>query len=387
VQSRVPLVLVYSRSGPYAALARAALDGALAALAEVNNAGFDFRLSPEICDPAGATDRYEIMLDAALRRSGARQVVGGITSWSRKEMLPVIERHRALLWYGCPYEGFEAHDRVVYLGASPNQHIVPLLAHVLSRYGGRAYLVGSNYIWAWETNRIARELIADHGGQVVGERYVPLGSTDIAHIIDEIRRHKPDFVLNNLIGPSSYAFLAASRELANTDPDFAPARRPVISCNLTECELNEIGEAGIGHLSISAYFDSLPTDENQVFLARMQASGVRRPVSAFFVGAYISVRILAEAIRETGTDDPEVILPIVTSRRHQTPLGDLHIDPATNHAALTPHLGRLAAEGRFEIIESAAAPIVADPYLSHRIPTSNRPASHHRAVCALRIVQ
>ncbi len=68
-----------------------------------------------------------------IRQDGLRLIVAGITSWSRKDMIPALERQRALLWSPCPYEGFECNDHVVYLGACPNQPLLPLIDHVLDR--------------------------------------------------------------------------------------------------------------------------------------------------------------------------------------------------------------------------------------------------------------
>ena len=101
----------------------------------------------------------------------ARHIIGCITSWSRKEVIPVLEKAGGTLWYACPYEGFEANEHVVYMHACPNQHLVPLLGYVVPRFGANGFLTGSNYIWGWETNRVARDLIADAGGKVLGERY------------------------------------------------------------------------------------------------------------------------------------------------------------------------------------------------------------------------
>lgn len=360
-----PVGILYSTSGPYAALGADALDGALMALAEINeDESFPFTLRAEVGDAEGAIERYAPIADTLLRSRDVRHLVGCITSWSRKEVIPVIEKRGSLLWYSCPYEGFEANDHVIYTGACPNQHIVPLFAHVLPRYGVNAYLVGSNYIWGWETNRIARELLADCNGNAYGDRYLPIGSVDVGRIIDEIRQKKPDFVLNNLIGPSSYAFLAAYHRLGLEDADFLPARRPVVSCNVTEAELDMIGEAGIGHLSTATYFESLDTAANRAFLARTrQRLGAARRVSSFFASSWLSVRLLAEAIREAGSDEPEAIQAIVTSRSFSAPLGEVQVDRRTNHTALTPHLGRIAAGGRFEIVESAPGAVSPDPYL------------------------
>jgi len=43
--------------------------------------------------------------------------------------------------------------------------------------------VGSNYVWGWESNRIARELIELSEGQVLGEKYFRFGCTDFIPLI------------------------------------------------------------------------------------------------------------------------------------------------------------------------------------------------------------
>lgn len=382
--------LLYSTTGTYAAIARDALDGALMALDEVNADGafpFTFRAVAE--NPGGVIERYHVLCDTMLRAHGCRHIVGTVTSLSRKEVIPIVEKHDALLWYMCPYEGFECCDNVIYTGACPNQHIVPLFDHVLPRFGGRGYLVGSNYIWGWETNRIAREILSARGGEVVGERYLPFGDTDVDRLIGEIRAKRPDFVLNNLIGASSYAFLKAYRALADEDDAFRPDRRPVVSCNLTECELGLAGDAAIGHLSTAVYFDGLDTPESAAFAVRAAVRfGADRRLSAFLVDAYACVRILAEAVREAGTDDPWAVRPILSARAFETPLGRLSIDRDTNHTALRPYLGRIASDGRFEVLAGAAEPVAPDPYLVHfdpaalgaAAPSTGRDGGHHLKV-------
>lgn len=250
---------------------------------------------------------------------------------------------------------------------------MPLFSHVLPRYGARACLVGSNYIWGWEVNRIAREILMACDGDVLSERYLPMGDTDVDRLIAEIRAKRPDFVLNNLIGPSSYAFLRAYQALGESDPDFRPDVRPVVSCNLTECELDLVGEAGVGHLSTAIWFDGLDTAESRTFAARARARfGAGRRLSAMMVDAYACVRLLAEAVREAGTDDPSAVRPILSARSFETPLGRLSIDRDTNHAPLRPHLGRITPDRRFEVIERASEAVPADPYLVHFDPGALR---------------
>lgn len=158
------------------------------------------------------------------------------------------------MWYTVPYEGFEASDHVVYLHSCPNQHLLPLLHWTFPTYVRCGFLTGSNYIWGWETNRLACETILAAGGDVLGERYLPIGAVDVDRMIDEIRATAPDFILNSLIGPSSYAFLRAYAALGAEDARFLPDSCPILSCNLTECELSEIADVAEGLIAAGPYF-------------------------------------------------------------------------------------------------------------------------------------
>ena len=364
-EATISVGVLFSRSGPYAALGREGLNGAMTAIAEINERG-GVQLVAEIRDPQGSTESYAALARELVTTGGVRHIVGCTTSWSRKEVIPVLEKSGALLWYPCPYEGFECNEQVIYLGACPNQHVLPLLAHILPRFGGEGYLVGSNYIWGWETSRIARDIIEHSAGTVLGERYVPLGDTDIARIIAEIRVKRPDFVLNTLIGPSSYAFLRAYHELGQRDADFAAELRPVLSCNLAESEAAELGEAIRGHYVIAPYFQSLDSAENRRFLAVARRLNSASPdVSAFFAQAYSAVHMLAGAMALAGTDAPEAVHAAALSSLYASPFGPVQIDAATNHAVLTPRIGRANGAGGFDIVSEIEMPIAPDPYLAH----------------------
>lgn len=374
--------VLFSGSGPYAAIGREGLLGTLTAIDEINaTQHFGLSLTPHVRDPHGATETYAAMAAELVAHSGARHILGCTTSWSRKEVIPVLEKTQTTLWYACPYEGFEANEQVVYLGACPNQHVLPLLAYILPRFGADGFLVGSNYIWGWETNRIARDAMETGGGTVMGERYIPLGDTDIAHIIDEIRMKRPAFVLNTLIGPSSHAFLAAYHALGLSDAAFAQDVRPVLSCNLAESELAELGEIANGQYAIAPYFQSLDLPENQLFLelTRRFAPNVRH-ISAFFAQAYAAVHLLAAGIAAAGTDDGHAVINAARGKLSKAPFGDIEIDAASNHAVLTPRIARARAHG-FEIVADSGLAIRPDPYLARSVPgVAARVPSHLRVV-------
>ncbi len=362
----IPLGVVFSLSGSYRTVGQEMANGALLALSEVNESpAFDFQFRPIIYDAGGDAAAYRTRCEEILRDRTVRHIVGCYTSSSRKEVIPVIEKFDALLWYPSHYEGFESSRNVIYTGAAPNQHIVPLLRYTLRHYGTHVYCLGSNYIWAWENNRILREIVREVGGKVLAEKYHPVGSTDIGHFIREIRALRPDFIFNTLIGESAYAFYRAYTAAGADDPAIGPARIPVASCSLSEPELISIGpEAAAGHIASSVYFQTIDRAENRRFVARYRERfGETKVTSADAEASYIAVIMLAQAIRASGSSDIEAVKAALGHCMLEAPQGPVWIDPENNHSYLTPALGCSRADGQFDILWTAGAPVKPDPYL------------------------
>lgn len=360
---------MFSTTGPYSVVARSMLNGALLAFHEVNAAHGAVTLEPVVVDPSGDLPRYPA-LSLELLRSGIRHVVGCYTSSSRKEVIPCFEKHDGLLWYPSHYEGFESSDNVIYTGAAPNQHVLPLVDYLVASIGTRAFCVGSNYIWAWENNRVFREALTARGGVALAERYLPVGDTEFDQIITELFSQRPHFIFNTLIGTSAYAFFRAFRTACHARGIDQAKDIPVASCSLSEPELAEIGEEAIdGHLTSSVYFSSLSSAANTAFVAAYAKAYPLSPLSSADAEAsYIAVKLLAASLERAASDDARTVRAAVANQRLRAPQGEVHIDPQTFHAWLTPRIARSAANGQFELLLEARGPIAPDPYLVQSSP-------------------
>ena len=358
--------ILYSTSGPYAAIGRDCRDAVDFAV-EQSARLMPGLIEPMRVDPGANLHDYVEGARTMLRDAGCRHILGTVTSAARKEIIPVVEKHDGLLWYTCPYEGFEANANVIYTGPCPNQHLLPLFDYLLPRFGNRPYLAGANYVWGWEMNRLARELVSAAGGEVAGERYLPVEETAVDRLVADIEQARPSFVLNNLIGPSSYAFLDAMKVLGERDADFASDKCPVVSCDLTECELGEFATDTVnGQLSAACYFDSADTPENRTFhKVFAERFGADRQISSIFACSYVAAKMCIEAIHAAGSDDPLAVRQQLYSTSTQSLLGPLRINPQTHHTALPFMLGRINGERSFDVISSLPA-IEADPYLTGR---------------------
>lgn len=363
VKRAIPVGIVYSQSGPYARIGRQALAGAMSAIEAVNaRDDLGFRLEPHVRDPQGNSAQYATAAQELIREHKCRHILGAITSSSRKDMLPVLDRSESLLWYAFPYEGFEVSDHVLYLGATANQHILPLFDYVLPRLGNAPFLVGSNYVWGWEINRIAREIVVMAGGDPVGECYLPLGDTDVAHVIEQIRERRPDFILSNLLGDSSRAFVHAYAELGRVDPEFAPSRRPIVSCNFCEVDAEAIGPDSAGITTTAPFFADAPgspTIDIPTGLGRL---------SQGFTGPHVAISVLAAAIATAGSDDPRDVRRAATSNTVETLHGALQLDGRTGHCPMRPWIATAEADGRFQMLHRSEADILPDPYLMQPYP-------------------
>ncbi len=130
----------------------------------------------------------------------------------------------------------------------------------------RWYLIGSDYVWPWQSHRAVKKYIADTGGLVVGEEFVPVGEDDHEAHLARIRAAKPDVVLISLIGTDSITFNRAFAEcgLAATTLRLAGA--------MDETVLLGIGADNTENLfCASGYFNSVGSRANDEFLGRYRA--------------------------------------------------------------------------------------------------------------------
>lgn len=358
MKRRIEVGLLFSRSGSYTLISEACRTGALAAMEAVNaDSGLDLSFVPVERDPGGNVDLYAPLCGEILRDTSARHVVGCVTSWSRKEVIPTVEKFGGTLWYAVPYEGFEASDHVVYTHACPNQHLLPLLDWAMRSRGKRAFLAASNYIWGWELNRLARETVTAGGGVILAERYLPMGSPDVERMIAEVRFSRPDFILNSLIGPSSYAFMAAYHALGEEDSHFRPDRCPVLSCNMTECEFTALGRHAEGLVAAGPYFRGVPGWPGEGDFG-----------SSHEAAAFAAVRELAHLLAHRPGAEAMSLTDLLATGE-----GACAIDPETHHTTLPAIIAEVRG-GTFQVIQHLGE-VAGDPYLTRsRVPAPAAPS-------------
>lgn len=354
--------VLFSRSGATGLSEAEHVRGVDLALAEVNAAGGvgGRPIEAVALDPASDAALYRAHAERLMTDEAVSVIFGCHTSDSRKAVLRSLERRNGLLWYPSTYEGFEYSANVVYTGPVANQCAYPLAEYALAEHGGRVYFAGCDYVFPRETNRVMRDLVEARGGEVVGEAYVPMlaPTTALERVLVDIRRTRPDVIFSTLVGETGRRFLRMRHD--------AGIAAPVASLTFMEGEAQAVGaDACAGCLTAASYFASVATDENRRFRRAFAARyGAEAPVSAWSAASYAQIGMFARALEIADALDPERLVQAAQGMEHAAPEGPVLLDADNNHAWLTPRIGRLNAQGAFDIVWDAGELVRPDPYLA-----------------------
>lgn len=210
-----------------------------------------------------------------------------------------VTRNRIPYIYTPVYEGGEHTPGVMAIGETPRWQSRPAI-HWLSevKKASRWYLIGSDYVWPWQSHRAVKKYVAAAGGRVVGEEFVPVGEDNHEPHLARIRAAKPDVVLISLIGTDSITFNRAFGEcgLAATTLRLAGA--------MDETVLLGIGADNSENLfCASGYFNCVGSRANDDFLIRYRAmfGPHAPPIGSVGQSNYEGLRFLEAAANRAGS--------------------------------------------------------------------------------------
>jgi branched-chain amino acid transport system substrate-binding protein len=360
----VRIGVLFSETGVTSVIERSEQMGTLLAVEEINESGGIGGRPLELLsyDPESDPARYRQLAEKLILEDGVRLILGCYMSSTRKAVIPVVEKWNALLMYPTLYEGFEYSRDVIYTGAAPNQNSVQLAEFMMRNFGSRVFMVGSEYIYPYESNRIMSDLVLERGGEKVAEHYLPLDASweDYLAIAKRIKQLAPDFVFSTVVGDGT-ALLHRAYAKVGLDP----ARMPIASLTTCEAEVQQMGaEVAEGHITSAVYFQSLPSELNVRCVAKCrQRFGDDVVTNMCWEAAYFQTHLLANALRRAQTDRVREVLRLLPGSEFEAPQGLVRIDEDNHHTYLRPRIGRVNAKGQFDIIEEATSWVRPDPYL------------------------
>ncbi len=359
----VKVGLLHSLTGTMAISETPVRDSELMAIKEINEAGgvLGKQIVPVIEDGDSDPQTFAEKARKLITEDKVVSLFGCWTSASRKAVKPVVEELYSLLWYPVQYEGMEASPNIMYMGASPNQQVIPAVDYCAEMFGKKMYLIGNDYIFPRTANKIIKAQLAQLKGEIAGENYVPMDHKNFKTIVKDIIREKPDVILNTLNGESNISFF---NEL--TKNGITSKKIPVMSFSISEEEVSLIGKENLaGHMVAWNYYETTETAKNAKFVSDYKSEyGSDRVTGDPIEAGYIAVYMWAQACEKAGSFDIEEVRMASKGLSFTAPEGTVTIDGGNQHLYKQVRIGKINENGLIDEIWATPGAIKPDPYLS-----------------------
>jgi branched-chain amino acid transport system substrate-binding protein len=224
------------------------------------------------------------------------------------------------------------------------QNTVPA-AKVATKNGSKKVAIAvSDYGPGVDAENAFRKTFEADGGTVTEAIRMPLNTTDFSPIMQRIKDSGADTIFAFLpSGPPTLGFVKAY-----IDNGLKAAGTRLMSTGdvVTEPDLPNIGDSGIGILSTYHYAVSHDSPENKAFLDQIVADGGRLDeVTMTSVAAYDGARLIYKMIEATnGQRDPAKAIAAVSGMAWVSPRGPVSIDPETRHIRQNVYLRQVARQ-------------------------------------------
>ena len=219
--------------------------------------------------------------------------IGSHDSATREAVIATVKSKVPYI-YSPVYEGGECSPNVYCLGETPPQQAQPAIGYLAQEKKAKSYfLIGDDYVWPRKVNEQVKKYVAQQGGKVVGEEYVPFGAPNkFEEAVTRIKGAKPDAVVCTLVGADNVNF---NRTFAGFGLDKSIAR---LSLLLEENTLMGVGAENSGNLfSCMGYFADAPSPGAKAFKAEYLARyGEKAPQLATIGADCYSALNLAKAL-------------------------------------------------------------------------------------------
>ena len=343
--------LLTSKSGAGAIFAVACDNLAVMAVDEINADGGLNGRPMRLLVGDDATDAVTGASEARrLVNAGCRVVFASVTSATFSAVERAVGIAGVPLVHTVLNEGGGGPGHVFRLGERPADQLKAAAARLMHDCGARCwFLVGNDYSWSHGAHGAARRVLPRAKGVIVGECYVPLGTTDYTSIIEQIARSGADLVLSTLVGADEVAFERQSLAMG------LRSRCRTLSLVLDESTRERIGDrAADGLWAAFGYFQQLPNQDNKAFLGRYHEAFGRwaPPVSTMSESVYEAVLLYAAAARRSRDGDTRQVVAELHRQQAAVPRGIVAMDG--------PHVYRQAlyvaeaCPGGFRLLDSTA---------------------------------
>ncbi|QII00256.1 ABC transporter substrate-binding protein [Rhodococcoides fascians A21d2] len=292
--------LLVSKSGSAAVFAQATETLAQLAVDDINASGGIDGVPMELLIGDDASDSLAgVTATRRLLRSGCRIIFACVTSATFNAAATAVQGSDVLLVHSVLNEGGRPSPSVVRLGERPLAQTRAGVPALMATTGSRTwFFVGHRYSWSYGAHWAARRVVAENRGSVLGDTYIPLGTTDFSAAIDAIESSGAELILSSLVGHDEVLF-----EQQCFDAGLR-ARTRTLALVLDEATQQMIGDsAADGLWAAFSYFQGT-AEMHQDLETRYKELrvGPMPPISSLSETTYEAITLYGQILTETSSD-------------------------------------------------------------------------------------
>jgi branched-chain amino acid transport system substrate-binding protein len=259
-------------------------------------------MSEDSVNPATAATKAQRMLD----RDGATFLMGEINSASALTIMQVAARNkRFYLQIGARSDALRGKNcnRYTFHVDIPSHVMVYAVGKALVRNnmmkGKKFYTLTADYIFGHDLGDAAKQFFSENGGTVIGDELVATDVTEFSPYLLKIRQAKPDIVCSNLAG----------NQVTNLIKQYAEfgLPYPIVGFNLNTADAWAAGEGNLSGTWPTVWYHTLEVPSSKTFVANFIKKYGKPPENHAWI-EYISLYIMAQAVKETKSTDTEKLI-------------------------------------------------------------------------------
>jgi branched-chain amino acid transport system substrate-binding protein len=292
-----------------------------------------------VYDTQSDNTRYQEFMRRVLQRDQVDVVFAGFSSASREAYRPIVNQFDGLAFYNNQYEGGVCDANMIVTGAVPEQQFSTLIPWMMETYGPNVYTIAADYNFGQISAEWVRNIVAENGGTMVGEEFIPLGVSQFSQTIQNIQGAAPDFVVTLLVGAAQASYYEQAAA-ANVGLPMAS------SVNVGQgYEHKRFTPPSLKDMYVTTnYIEEIDTPESRAFVEKFRAKYPDEPyINQEAANSYIAMYLYKQMVERAGSTDREALRAEIAKGDvcFDGPSGNVCLDPQSQHMSHTIFLAHV----------------------------------------------
>ncbi len=227
----------------------------------------------------------------------------------------------------------------------------------------KVYVAVSDFAPGHEAAQAFTKGFKDAGGTIVDSVAFPLRDPDFVPFMQRVKDAKPDAVFVFVpSGKQATALIKAYNDLGmKADGIKIIGPQDIVP----DEELPSMGQEPLGVITSGTYSNAAERPANKAYVAAWTREYGNKTMPGFMsVGGWDSMAAIFSAIKATkGHPDADKVMAVLKGWKHESPRGEIMIDPETRDIVQHIYIRRVEKRGdRLENIEFVTLPMTKDPW-------------------------